>query len=106
MVLQAEERSAAMRPIRAEKDWTPSLRLKAGRIRGPRMQLPGSYVLDRADLKKALMLCASCLPKFDAVRAGYVTKKNLPLVRGRCDGCQQHAERGNLLVHHSLANLC
>jgi hypothetical protein len=67
--------------------------------------LPGGHVLDRADLRKALILCRDCLPKFNALAAGYVTKRNLPFVRGRCDGCQQYTGRGHLLVHHTLADL-
>ena len=95
-----------MIPIRTEKQWTPQMRLVDGQVKGPRGQSAGSYVLDRADLLKALTLCDTCLPKFDSRRAGYVTKSNLPFVQGRCDGCQSFVARGHLLVHHSLANLC
>ena len=59
--------------------------------------------MDRADLKKALTLCGDCLGKFDKAKAGYVTKKNLPFVQGRCDGCQHFTGHGHLLVHHTLA---
>jgi len=87
--------------------WTPQRRLRAsaspGRGKG---RLPGGHVLDRADLLKSLVLCRDCVGSFDSAAAGYVTKSNLPFVRGRCDGCQQHTERGHLLVHHSLADNC
>lgn len=86
--------------------WTPQRRLFAGAAKGRgKGRLAGGHVLDRADLKKALVLCRSCLPKFDQQKSGYVTKTNLPFVAGRCDGCQQYAPRAHFLVHHSLANL-
>ncbi len=92
--------------LKSKEYWTPQAKLEAGAVpAGRRGKLPGSHVLDRADLKKALTLCRSCLPKFDQMRAGYITKSNLPFVAGRCDGCQQFTPRGHLLVHHSLANL-
>ena len=95
-----------MIPILGEKNWTPQMKLKDSQVKGPRGQTAGSYVMDRADLKKALTLCPGCVQKFDIKGAGYTTKKNLPFVRGRCDGCQTYVDRGHLLVHQSLANLC
>lgn len=91
--------------LKGKDFWTPMKRLMAtaspGRGKG---RLPGGHVLDRADLFKSLVLCGNCVGKFNAGRAGYVTKANLPFVRGRCDGCQQHTPRGHMLVHHSFAN--
>lgn len=95
---------AAANIIRSEKELAPRDRLKFGIVPGPRRQSAGSYVLDRVDLKKAVTLCRSCLPKFDARRYQYATKRNLPRVRGRCDGCQNHCEQGTMLVHRSLAD--
>lgn len=91
--------------VRSEKEITPQQRLRLGAVpAGRRGKSAGSHVLDRADLKKALILCGSCLPKFDTKRYGYTQKPNLPRVRGRCDGCQTHCEQGILLVHRSLAD--
>ncbi len=83
------------------------MRLDAARDPGrPSGRSPGSHVVDLSDLMKAITLCRSCVKKFNSASAGYVTKRNLPFVRGRCDGCQEYTERGHLLVHHSLANNC
>lgn len=79
-------------------------RLMAGLAPGRRQgQLPGSHVLDLADLKKALMLCNSCLPKFNSASYGYVSKSNIPFVKGRCDGCSKMFNRMRLLVHNTMA---
>jgi hypothetical protein len=91
--------------VRSEKEITPSQRLAFGAApAGRRGKSAGSHVLDRVDLKKAITLCHDCMPKFDIRRYGYTTKRNLPRVRGRCDGCQNHCEQGHLLVHRSLAD--
>lgn len=89
-----------------EQFWTPLRRLFAGRSLGRRPgRLPGGHIDDLVALRKSITLCAGCVPKFGRKKAGYVTKKNLPFVRGACDGCNEHTERGHLLVHHSLASL-
>ncbi len=86
--------------------WTGKRRLFAGAAPGRRPgRLPGGHVHDLASLKKAITLCADCRPKFNASRCDYVTKKNLPIVRDRCDGCQEFTRHGHLLVHRSLADL-
>lgn len=86
--------------------WTPQRRLMAGASPGRRPgRLAGGHVLDLSDLKKAIMLCPSCLPKFNQRAAGYVTKTNLPFARGECDGCDSFCERAHLLVHHTLAKI-
>lgn len=100
MVLQTETRQEER--VRA---WSPQDLLMAGKSPGPKGQSAGSFVLDRADLKKAITLCSSCLPKFNTRSTGYITKRNLPFVQGRCDGCQTFVNRGHLLVHHTMANL-
>ncbi len=86
--------------------WTTRRRLGAGQSSGRRSgQTAGGRILDLADLKKAVMLCDGCLPKFNSAEAGYVTKSNLPFAAGRCDGCEQFTPRGHLLVHHTLARI-
>ena len=83
--------------------WTPRKRLMAGRSPGRRPgRLPGGHIDDRVGMRKAISLCRDCRPKFNAEAADYITKPNLPFVRGRCDGCQRYANRMHLLVHHSL----
>jgi hypothetical protein len=92
--------------VKSEKDYTPWQRVMAGRSPGRRTKrLPGGHIADRAALRKAITLCRDCLPKFNANAVEYVTKPNLPFVRGRCDGCQDFTPRGHLLVHYSLADL-
>lgn len=87
------------------KPWTGRRRLMDARSPGIRSgRLPGGHIADRVDLRKAITFCPSCLPKFNAERAEYVTKRNLPIVRGRCDGCMQYTGHGRLLVHYSLAS--
>ncbi len=91
---------------KSKEFWTPQRRVAAGRANGRAPgRLPGGHVGDLADLKKALILCAGCLPKFNHIEAGYTRKPNLPVVSGRCDGCTQIKPRAHLLVHHSVANL-
>ncbi len=93
--------------IRGESFWTPARRLFAGQSPGRgKGRLPGGHVGDREDLKKALLFCQGCVRKFNHIRAGYTKKRNLPVVRGRCDGCQEYTPQGHLMVHHTLANLC
>ena len=50
-------------------------------------------------------ICDGCFPKFNAIRAGYMKKKQLPVVAGRCDGCDAVHPRAHLLVHETVANL-
>ena len=86
--------------------WTPVRRLWAARDTGRAPgRLPGGHVGDIADLKKAVLLCPDCIGKFNASRAEYVAKKNLPRVKGTCDGCKTFMLNGYLLVHYTLANL-
>lgn len=92
--------------LKSKDFWTPSRRMwssaDTGRAPG---RLPGGHVGDIADLKKSVLLCPDCIGKFNSARAEYVTKKDLPFVRGFCDGCRSFMTRGHLLVHYSLANL-
>ena len=94
----------ALAVIHSERTfWTPRKRLAAGASLGRRPgRLPGGHIADLADLRTAIWLCDLCLPKFNAAKVGYVTKSNLPFVRGRCDGCEKFTERAHLLVHHTL----
>ncbi len=92
--------------LKGKDYWTGPRRLLASKSPGRRPgRLPGGHIADLGDLRKAIILCQFCLPKFNSTAAGYVTKSNLPFVRGNCDGCGNPTERGHLLVHHTLANL-
>lgn len=53
-------------------------------------RLAGGYVDDLAELKKAILLCPVCRPKFDAMRAGYGHRRGVPSqAMGDCDGCRE-----------------
>ena len=92
--------------VRGKQFWTPFRTLMAsedtGRAQG---RLPGGHVMDLSDMRKAILLCPDCIRKFPAKRSEYVTKKNLPVVRGKCDGCRGYTMAGRLLVHYTMANL-
>jgi hypothetical protein len=60
----------------------------------------GSYIADLAALKKSIVLCQSCAPKFHAPKYGYTTKHGLPLVSGACDGCKDEGRDRQLFIHH------
>lgn len=64
----------------------------------PAKRLTGGWVLDLVALKKCIWLCDLCKGKFAAARHDYVTKSNLPFVRGRCDGCKDYVPRATLFV--------
>jgi hypothetical protein len=97
---------AALNVLKSKDFWTPAKRMWAARDTGRAPgRLPGGHVGDIADLKKTVMLCPDCIGKFNSARAEYVIKKDLPFVRGFCDGCRSFMERGHLLVHYTLANL-
>ncbi len=91
--------------VRSDEYWTPLRRFWEGHSRGrPDGRLPGGYIDDRAALRKAISLCVDCLPKFNREAYDYTTKPNLPLVRGRCDGCMKYSPHMRLLVHHTLVS--
>ena len=50
-------------------------------------QTAGSHVTDIAELGRCLVLCMACEPKFDKYKYGYGQAKDIPIVRGKCDGC-------------------
>ena len=61
----------------------------------------GSWVTDLAELGKAIQLCGSCRPAFNAARYGYEAAARPPLRDGvwsNCDGCKaRHVLCTNLL---------
>lgn len=85
-----------MIPIKSDRERTP--RDWAGIAEGaPRRGTAGGHIADLAELGKAIVLCGSCRPKFDALRYNYVTKRNIPFVVGRCDGCKEYGRAHFLL---------
>ena len=96
----------ALAVLKGKNFWTPRRRVLASLDTGRKPgRLPGGHVMDLSDLQKAITLCPDCVGKFPSAKAGYVAKKNLPFVRGKCDGCKGYTPRGHLLVHHTMANL-
>ncbi len=97
---------AAPAIVRGKQFWTSLRTLMAsedtGRAPG---RLPGGHVMDLSDMRKAILLCPDCIRKFPRRRSEYVFKKNLPVVRGKCDGCRAYSMQGRLMVHYTMANL-
>lgn len=74
------------------RDWkTPANRLRAAAARGrPSGLLRGSWIADLVALKKAVTLCAACVPKWNARANGYEQRDVVPghtHAVGECDGC-------------------
>lgn len=63
-------------------------------------QLAGSYISDLAALRKAIILCPTCLPKFASAKNGYVTETRMPHCMGKCDGCRDMGMERRIFVHH------
>lgn len=81
--------------------WTDQRRLADQEHRGrPARTLAGSHVSDLVSLRKSVILCSTCLPKFNARAVGYVTSPNIPLCGARCDGCKENGMERRLFLHH------
>ena len=65
----------------------------------PTKRLTGGYIDDLVSLGRCVWLCSACTPKFASAHVGYVTKTNLPTVRGNCDGCRDFGHN-TLFVPH------
>lgn len=63
-------------------------------------QMAGTYISDLVALQKTVLLCPTCLPKFDAKRAGYVNAPSMPHCIGKCDGCKDMGIERRLFLHH------
>ena len=53
-------------------------------------QTAGSHVTDMAELGKCIVLCMPCEGRFNKRKHGYEQAKDIPVCRGRCDGCGQY----------------
>jgi len=63
----------------------------------------GSWIHDLVALRKAIILCWRCQPKFDHKRARYYKDERFPHVIGRCDGCKEHMNHSTkLYIHESF----
>lgn len=60
----------------------------------------GGHVTDLAYLRKAIILCWKCQPKFDHKRYCYYKDERFPHVVGRCDGCRQILNHSTKLYIH------
>ncbi len=78
------------------RDWTKTKEARPRRAD----RLAGGYIADKVALRNAISLCLDCARKFAALKYGYVTKKNIPFVRGICDGCQEYCDPLRLFLHH------
>jgi hypothetical protein len=91
--------------VHSEKEITNTQRLAWGEDPGRRPgRTVGGHIDDMVALTQSVVLCPSCRPKFDAKRNGYITKRNLPFVSGRCDGCENYHPRMHLLVDRKFAS--
>lgn len=65
-------------------------RLKADEDPGrPWNRVAGGWMADLAALKKFVMLCPFCRPKFNPKRCGYEVWRQDTHSIGKCDGCKQ-----------------
>lgn len=90
--------------VRAEKhmtahDWADTA-VDPGR---PKNQLAGTYMGDLVALQKAIAVCDGCFRKWRPGQNSYVSKRNIPFVRGTCDGCGERFDRMRLFVHKAVA---
>lgn len=70
-----------------------------GRKRGKPI---GSYILDLADLRKAIVLCRHCVSGFEPKKHHYVQHRTVPFVQGNCDACRNFDQRAAMFVHESI----
>lgn len=90
--------------ITLDRNRTPAQRAAAGEYQGRRSgRLAGGHIADLVDLRSAVQLCPDCRPKFNDKGAGYTTKRNLPTVIGKCDGCNSHSAALSLFVDRQFA---
>lgn len=84
------------------KPWTEQRMALASESTGKKSgTTAGSYISDLVSLKKAILLCSSCRPKFDIKSNGYVTQARMPMCGGKCDGCKEMGMGRRLFLHHS-----
>ncbi|KPK68175.1 hypothetical protein AMJ82_08925 [candidate division TA06 bacterium SM23_40] len=63
----------------------------------------GTYIMDLVALRKAILLCWRCQPRFNHKRANYYKDERFPYVVGRCDGCRRFmSHQAKLYIHESF----
>lgn len=96
----------ALRAVRREvRRWVDSVTYK-GRPNAVKLS-PGAWVTDLAELRKAILLCWACAPKFDHVAYGYHKDRRWQTETGGtlgvCDGCRADGQlKKQLYIHESL----
>ena len=86
------------------RQWTKADRLQASEDRGRHWKrVPGGYIGDLADLRKAIVLCSFCAHKFNHRQPKYRKETDFQAV-GRCDGCKAHDIRCTLYVAEETYN--
>lgn len=58
----------------------------------------GTYISDMVELRKTILLCWRCKPKFFYKRALYYKDEVFPHASGRCDACDRYDNRGQLYL--------
>lgn len=92
--------------IRSWKFMTPAEQADTALDPGkPTKQVTGSYIDDLVNLRLAIWLCGLCERKWRPAKVGYVTKRTIPFVRGKCDGCQDSFGQMRLFVHQTIARI-
>jgi len=66
----------------------------------PARTLAGSHIADLVHLRKGIMLCSTCLPKWNPKSVGYITAPTVPMCGGRCDGCKENGMDRRMFLHH------
>ena len=98
---QRQERKARYLHDRQQRGIRTHDRLKhPGR---PVMNPHGSWVTDKAEIKKGLLLCSKCSHKFDPKAYDYYRTREF-LVHGPCDACKQYANTtsATFFIHESF----
>lgn len=79
--------------VRSEREFTQHDWARIASYQGrPQGRVAGGHLDDLASLKKAIWLCpgtSGCARKFNAKGYEYGRNPRMPVVRGRCDGCNQ-----------------
>lgn len=88
--------------IRSERTITKRDRAEIIEWQGRRRITPGSHIADLVALGKSIALCNACNPRFDPRKHDYHVDRNLPRVRGKCDGCRQYRDPMVLYVPPAL----
>ncbi len=95
---------ASRQAIQKAVAWRPDTVEQPREHPGKRIGKPvGSWIDDLAALRKAIILCWRCQPKFDHKKAHYYKDERFPHVVGKCDGCKEYMNhQTKLYIHESF----